>query len=118
MPETRFPLGRVVAPPGALNAMEHNQSQPLTFLVDDFVLEEPTGSNTPRFRTVESKGVPLGQPAGPEPDNGHFAKCLRTSSLQLLHPVRLARAMWKSIAAFCALVLSQPRNHLHRVRAL
>ncbi len=32
MPETRFPLGRVVAPPGALNAMEHNQSQPLTFL--------------------------------------------------------------------------------------
>ena len=25
MPETRFPLGRVVATPGALKAMEHHQ---------------------------------------------------------------------------------------------
>ena len=33
MPNARFPLGRVVATPGALNAMEHNLAHPLTFLV-------------------------------------------------------------------------------------
>ena len=32
MPDVRFTLGRVVATPGALKAMERNQAAPLTFL--------------------------------------------------------------------------------------
>jgi hypothetical protein len=32
MPVVRFPLGQVVATPGALAAMERNGAQPLTFL--------------------------------------------------------------------------------------
>ena len=33
MPDVRFSLGRVVATPGALKALEQNQAQPLVFLI-------------------------------------------------------------------------------------
>jgi hypothetical protein len=32
MPDVRFPLGRVVATPGGLEALHRNHAQPLTFL--------------------------------------------------------------------------------------
>ena len=35
---------------------------------DDFAVAEPTRFNKPVFLVVEVKGLPVGQPAGPEPD--------------------------------------------------
>ncbi len=83
--------------------------------VDDSECKEPTGLNNLVLLAVESKRLPLGQPAGPEPDSGLFAKYPRIRPLQLLHPARVARALWKSVAAFRALVLSQAQNHLQCV---
>jgi hypothetical protein len=65
-------------------------------IVDDFVWVKPTGFNKLAHFAVDSKGLPLGQPTGPEPDNANTSKQLITWHFQvvsnqwlLLNPVEV-----------------------------
>jgi hypothetical protein len=51
--------------------------------VDGFAVVGTTGFNKWVFQFVESKGLPQGQPAGPEPEERIFAKPLKMRHLQL-----------------------------------
>ena len=63
--------------------------------------EEFTGFNKLAFRVVESKGLPVGRPAGPESDPAFDAELLKMGELQALASQRL---MLSLVEACCELV--------------
>jgi hypothetical protein len=69
--------------------------------VDDSAVVGTTGFNKLVFQFVESKGLPQGQPAGPEPHASISANPLKMRHLQLqpyqavlLKPVEAGCALW------------------------